>query len=621
MAANGIGDGPDPGGHSGFSWIDCIEWTFVDIGTTFTTGGNPYYPGSAYVTWVMADPYNWAGGSYCPQQKTGQVPQLGDNVCTSMWGPNNSHYNQAWSTFKDTVQHILDWSDNNPDPLLGLGEFSTSHLIDRWTINTRNAQNVLIDPGHAEGVLITPVTATAQPLAAGEWYKNVTRVLQGLNHLSGTSAVNQFTADPRGTRLKLIHGWNSQEKAPRWINGAAFATGDTTGPTTTGSTRSSMLTGWVTMANDTFWDAGAPPPTDPPSGAAITALVDPGDSMTWNFTGSVTQGTGSITGYDWSFGAGGGTSTLQNPSCTYTTPGIKNITFTVTDSNSLSASATRTITVIDPGGGGGGSGGGGAMAGYQYIRPGGLDQYVDFRLIYNPNLDKTEVVFAALAARLDALEGGGGGGGGSVVGTPVLGTLVEDAAVTTTNVPYPAGITANQLLVAFMSHGAITTATNPSGWTQVYNSVRGALQPALWVGIKTATGTESGSLAVVHPSAVAMGRMMRVPNVNVANPQDATATTIQVATASTTTVLPTLATNHAGTLLVAIAAQNSGTANASTCASTGATWTEDADRNTGTRAATMWHSARGASGGTGDVTITWSGAATSHGVLIALRPV
>lgn len=620
MRSNGVGSGARPASYTGSaSWIDGVEWTFVDIGTTFSGGSNAFYPGLAYVDWVMADPYNWAGGQYANVCKAGKVAQPGDNIETTGFTPNN-HYAQAWSTFKQTVQNVLDWSDNNPDPLLGLGEFSTFHDVDRWTKNS-------------SGVLVTPQTHTGIPTAAGEWYRQIPRVCAGLASETGVNTLNQYTADTRGRRLKCIHAWPSQDKAPRWINQKAWAPGDVSTPTASGTWTlngvnvgnigSSMLDGFKTAANDAwFTSGGGGGASDPPSGVTIGAAPNPDDSSVWLFTGTATPGTASLSSWEWAFGDGA-SATTQDATHTYTTTGTYTVQLTVTDSASLTASASQTVNVVvDTGGGGGGGGGGGpVVANYTYIRSGDLDRVADFRVLYNLNLTKQEVVNAAISARLDTLEGGSGGGATSV-GTPVAGALVEDTTVSTsTAIPYPAGISAGHLLVAFMSHSSLTVATNPSGWTQVYSSIRGAALPALWVGIKFAAGSESGSLAVAHTSSVAIGGMMRVPGVNQTTPQDATATTVQNATAGTTTVLPGVTTTRAGGLLIAVACQNSNTSNASTVATSSGTWTEDADRVSGTRAATMWHSARPASGSSGDATITWTGTATSHGVLIALRAV
>jgi PKD repeat protein len=101
------------------------------------------------------------------------------------------------------------------------------------------------------------------------------------------------------------------------------------------------------------------------------AVVDPGDTLTVSFTQSATNGqvpltvnfvdtsvsSGTKTAWAWEFG-NGATSTTQNPTYIYSTPGTYTPRLTVTDSNGLQVTKTgSTITVIpadNPGSSGGG---------------------------------------------------------------------------------------------------------------------------------------------------------------------------------------------------------------------------------------------------------------------------
>ena len=74
-----------------------------------------------------------------------------------------------------------------------------------------------------------------------------------------------------------------------------------------------------------------------PSSPIITDTV--------NFYDASTSGSGSITGWLWSFGDGSATSTLQNPTHQYTTANTFTVTLTVTDSNSKTSTVTHTLTV------------------------------------------------------------------------------------------------------------------------------------------------------------------------------------------------------------------------------------------------------------------------------------
>jgi PKD repeat protein len=69
-----------------------------------------------------------------------------------------------------------------------------------------------------------------------------------------------------------------------------------------------------------------------------------GQSVT--FTDVSTDSSGTINQWSWSFGDGT-TSTVQNPTHSYTTQGIKTVTLTVTDSLSHTSTATHTIDVND----------------------------------------------------------------------------------------------------------------------------------------------------------------------------------------------------------------------------------------------------------------------------------
>jgi PKD repeat protein len=64
-----------------------------------------------------------------------------------------------------------------------------------------------------------------------------------------------------------------------------------------------------------------------------------------NFTATPTPTTG-IVGHSWNFGDGSPLGTGPNPSHTYTTPGIKNVTYTVTNSGGCQAVFTKTVNVF-----------------------------------------------------------------------------------------------------------------------------------------------------------------------------------------------------------------------------------------------------------------------------------
>jgi PKD repeat protein len=88
-----------------------------------------------------------------------------------------------------------------------------------------------------------------------------------------------------------------------------------------------------------FWVQGSTPLSASATGSPTTGNAP----LTENFTGSATGGTAPYT-YSWNFGDGT-TSTTQNPSHTYNTPGTYTATLTVTDSSAPAKSASSTVTV------------------------------------------------------------------------------------------------------------------------------------------------------------------------------------------------------------------------------------------------------------------------------------
>jgi len=96
-------------------------------------------------------------------------------------------------------------------------------------------------------------------------------------------------------------------------------------------------------------DPTPPPPPPVAPTASFTATPTSGDApLTVAFTDTSTAGDYSITGWAWDFGDSN-TSTLQNPSHNYSTPGTYSVVLTVTDStSSTDASAPQTVTVSTP---------------------------------------------------------------------------------------------------------------------------------------------------------------------------------------------------------------------------------------------------------------------------------
>ncbi len=83
-----------------------------------------------------------------------------------------------------------------------------------------------------------------------------------------------------------------------------------------------------------------------PTASFTFAPTTPNIGQTVTFTDISTQGSGTINQWSWSFGDGA-SSTAQNPTHAYSTPGLETVTLTVTDINGKTNVATHALTVND----------------------------------------------------------------------------------------------------------------------------------------------------------------------------------------------------------------------------------------------------------------------------------
>jgi PKD repeat protein len=91
---------------------------------------------------------------------------------------------------------------------------------------------------------------------------------------------------------------------------------------------------------EALWNQGSVPLTATAAGTPTTGNAP----LNVSFTGSASGGTAPYS-YSWNFGDGSATSTVQNPSHTYSAAGTYTATLTVTDSASPANTATSTVTV------------------------------------------------------------------------------------------------------------------------------------------------------------------------------------------------------------------------------------------------------------------------------------
>jgi hypothetical protein len=205
------------------------------------------------------------------------------------------------------------------------------------------------------------------------------------------------------------------------------------------------------------------------------------------------------------------------------------------------------------------------------------------------------------------------------------GTVTERTAETSTNVPYPASISAGDtlVLVGSVNTGGTTNITTPSGWTKLYGTSlsAGVVSPHMSVFITTAVGTETGSLAVAHSTgnSVSWWQMVAFTGIDTTTPQDVTQTTVDMGTAATNVPLPTLTPVTSGDCLFYAVAENA-TTNTNTPPTSPAAFTELGDRSTGTRTATTGYLIYNSTSATGTVNVVQNTSTRAIGVLIAFRP-
>lgn len=201
------------------------------------------------------------------------------------------------------------------------------------------------------------------------------------------------------------------------------------------------------------------------------------------------------------------------------------------------------------------------------------------------------------------------------------GTFTES---TTTNpgFPYPTGLAANDLLVLCFGVNGAAVPSAQTGFTTVIadSSTGDTLVPSLYMGIKFATGSESGSFTSTIAGVTARsGQILAFRGVDLTTPQDVAAQ-IQdkTSTATANFAIPSQTTTRTGVALVYAAIQNA-TTGGMTPPTVPATFTEDGDRVSG-RNFSDGHLIWSGSGATGSVNPTGNGLTRGLAAVLALRP-
>ncbi|RJF73203.1 PKD domain-containing protein [Deinococcus cavernae] len=106
-------------------------------------------------------------------------------------------------------------------------------------------------------------------------------------------------------------------------------------------TRVNAYIDWIKQVSGVGTDGGS---TNPGNTAPVASFTKTVSGLSVNFTSTSTDADGSIASYAWNFGDGT-TSTLANPTKTYSAAGTYNVTLTVKDNGGLTSTTTQSVTV------------------------------------------------------------------------------------------------------------------------------------------------------------------------------------------------------------------------------------------------------------------------------------
>lgn len=196
----------------------------------------------------------------------------------------------------------------------------------------------------------------------------------------------------------------------------------------------------------------------------------------------------------------------------------------------------------------------------------------------------------------------------------------NDAAATTLNVPYPAGIAAGDVIAMPVGVNSATLPTIPSGWLAGgVSSTSGGSAPSERIILKVCTGTETGSVAVTTASATSRAQMLLFRGVDNTTPLDNAGSVTASATATATYALPSMTTTLPGAALVLIGVANAPGGTWDPPTSPG-TFTETAETTAAIPSMGVQYLIWSGSGATGTVNYTRSTSVRGCTGMLALRP-
>jgi flagellin-like protein len=182
------------------------------------------------------------------------------------------------------------------------------------------------------------VSTYASPVASFTWTPSTPGVNVGVLFNSDSSSAGSGTITQWSWTFDSSHGasrGSSSSQNPSAVSYSSAGQKSVTLTVTNSNGKTSTTTRTVNIAFDA------------PTAEFTLSAPNPDVDQTVTFTdASTAASTGTINQWSWNFGDST-TSATQNPTHSYTTPGAKTITLTVTDSNAKTSTAKHTLTVND----------------------------------------------------------------------------------------------------------------------------------------------------------------------------------------------------------------------------------------------------------------------------------
>jgi PKD repeat protein len=480
-------------------------------------------------------------------------------------------------------------------------------------------------------------------------YTYATNTLGSSFSISGVSGILGMSFSDDGADLLIAStntrifraSWATKAVVPGWsFNVSSFGIGDSRA---------------VELVNNQFlvldgYDSRSS--TDPLKYAVyVFDVLGQGTPPSASFTGSPTSGaapltvsftdtsTGSPTAWSWNFGDGG-TSTLRNPSHTFTTPNSYSVTLTASNAGG-SNTFTRANYIV--------------VAGADTTPP---DTFIDSGPSGTTTSTSATFTFSASEPSTFAcdLDGGGFapcsspksysglsatnhtfqvratdtatnpdptpatrtwtvGTGGAQIARQTSSTAVNSTATSALTIATPAGTVAGDVLVACVAMNGGTVRTAPAGWTAIA-AVTSISNPHVYGYYKVAGASEPTPTWTLSAAVANGGGIARYSGVNNGSPLDGAPTTGASATAVTAASVPGVTTVSPNAMVVGCMGINSSSTSVAIATPPGLSlaWDVAGKRNQ------LADGVQAAAGPSGTKTWTLSSAREFAGWLVALRP-